>query len=952
MSNNNLNLKTGNLSTKDNVSHEVKTATSSQASSVYTSKSDQRAVAKAAASYAGTGKSVTSSHNIGSNSESKRFLKADNAVTMLNFFSSKVETYDKPKQSHTDKISTLIDNYLPNPQYSLFKNKHVASSESTETNGTLSLSAYLCTPSQISFTTILPTAAFNGMTFMLNHSDNNLSTEHTSEKLSNADFISHNLQENLASQSLQEQHGIEYFDSSVEHLDVSFDGKDHSQEELGQNLSDALLAATIQTTCTDGVCSLDLDEGHGTTPTLDVGLLDSLLGREGLYHQGHATLSQTTELSNKLPKVHIPPQKNGAHYSQVATDDLMNQLDAEVFLQPYNSLDLFKEQCVLSNSSSYTLIETPKHKTIKTPPHAVFEELPSTLFSEELHNLLNQIIRNHERYCNVEHPELLTTVGYWCFDREEGGFSIDKAAAMLLGIEDYHRVISLAELYELFDHRHVEKILYNHQNPDAGMIFSDRLRLLNGPYAGLTLITQGSAVIRDPATGQVMISSGLICHELSPQADFIFRELAGDGMFIWNAENDVVHASSSYHAMMGYPKEAYPTSFTDFCQKLVHPDDYDALLIQQHVVRSPAYGNSFETCIRLKHFNGHYLWTIGRGLVIERNEKGVATKLIGSQSDINLVHQSFENINSLMLTDSLTELHNRSYFTQNAVRYESAQHSPISIVFVDVSGLKLTNDILGHNFGDYLILKCAIAMLQALQVVLAKSKLFGDMRDNLSKTIDHLTRKAFSQIYQDQENINKAEIMFTKANNQTRATFPQLKKTSTASFAEIGEDDSQENIQLQVDTIEQMLKNKMQPELIRLAGDELILVFPSCPLDLALMLKKESLVATRKMNALDRLSFPVDQRPVPLCYGIGVATVGETGPNDDFKQTLERADMRMLENKEKYHELNHKTLKDYFEQRLNRKVSMRDERREEVLSAQERSQLRQQKLNSSTSSPI
>lgn len=649
----------------------------------------------------------------------------------------------------------------------------------------------------------------------------------------------------------------------------------------------------------------------------------------------------------------IPHLKHGSRYIQVSTEGLMDQLDPEVFLQPpIDTLDIFKDQSALSSSSTYSLHDKSvlkadlynKRQSL-TKVHEPFGEISSVLMPTELHSILNHVIKNHERYRHNAHPELLTCVGYWCYDREEGGFSIDKATAHLLGIKNYQEIIPMEKLHEYFEPRHVERIIYNHENVEAGMVFTDRLRLISGPYAGLTMITQGSAVIRDPETEQVLISSGLICFEGCPQAEFLFREITGDGMFVWNAENDSVLFSSSYHAMLGYTKNEFPTSFTGFCQQLVHPDDYDSLLIQQHVVRSPAYGNSFETCIRLKHRNGNYLWTIGRGLVLERNHKGVATQLIGSQTNIDIVHQSFDTINSLMFTDSLTELHNRSYFTQNAVRYEHIQHYPMTIIFVDVTGLKLTNDILGHNFGDYLILKCAIGMLQGLQNVFAKTRMYTDLREQLSLIIDNMTRKAFDLIYQDSEQFNQAEKMFTTANNKIRATYPTIKNTSVVSFAEY--DDSHPTLKLQMDTIEKMLKNKMQPEVIRLAGDELILLFPSCPIELAQMLKQEIIASARKMNALDRLSFPNETRPVPLCFGIGIATVGDAGPNDNFKQTLERADMRMLENKEKYNEQNHHILKDYFEKRLNREVSMRDSRRETILNASERQELRKQKMKES-----
>lgn len=900
-------------------------------------------------------------------------LIASNVSSMLNFFSAQMKTIEKTDTAHAQKINNFIDCYLATGYAAQKKNKALSELDLSNTlNSTkakaaevaahmkveqadLILSPFLQAPEQISFTNILPLQAFSSMTTFL---DNDLEIEPLNSHKAAASAAS---KLTISSPTTMQE-------SVITHCANDLGSNDLDVNDLGSNDLKANTAeANKQLSFNQANCSIDNREPntavkHSAATNQASSHQSCTDGQEhnhntvenaGLQVANLKSEPDSTTLSDPQTSTVIPYLKNGSHYIQVSTEGLMDQLDPEAFLQqPIDTLDIFKDQTALSSSSTYILHDKSVLKSdlynkrqSSNKSHEPFGEISSVVMPNELHTILNHVIKNHERYRHNAHPELLSCVGYWCYDREEGGFSIDKATAHLLGIKNYQELIPMEKLWEFFEPRHAEKIIYNHENVEAGMVFTDRLRLISGPYAGLTMIAQGSAVLRDPETEKVLISSGLLCFEGCPQAEFLFREITGDGMFVWNAENDSVLFSSSYHAMLGYTKNEFPTTFTGFCQQLVHPDDYDSLLIQQHIVRSPAYGNSFETCIRLKHRNGNYLWTIGRGLVLERNSKGVATQLIGSQTNIDIVHQSFDTINSLMFTDSLTELHNRSYFTQNAVRYEHIQHYPMSIIFVDVTGLKLTNDILGHNFGDYLILKCAIGMLQALQTVFAKTRMYTDLREQLSLIIDNMTRKAFNLIYQDPEQFNQAEKMFTTANNKIRASYPTIKNTSVVSFAE--DDDKHPTLKLQMDTIEKMLKNKMHPEVIRLAGDELILLFPSCPIELAQMLKHEIISAARKMNALDRLSFPNETRPVPLCFGIGVATVGEAGQNDNFKQTLERADMRMLENKEQNNEQNHRILKDYFEKRLNREVSMRDSRRETILNASERQELRNQKMKES-----
>lgn len=80
--------------------------------------------------------------------------------------------------------------------------------------------------------------------------------------------------------------------------------------------------------------------------------------------------------------------------------------------------------------------------------------------------------------------------------------------------------------------------------------------------------------------------------------------------------------------------------------------------------------------------------------------------------DITERKQLDEHLKFLSLHDSLTGLYNRTFFEQELQRLCAAPQYPLGMVICDVDGLKLINDIMGHDNGDLLI-KTAAAIIKA-----------------------------------------------------------------------------------------------------------------------------------------------------------------------------------------------------------------------------------------------
>ena len=66
-----------------------------------------------------------------------------------------------------------------------------------------------------------------------------------------------------------------------------------------------------------------------------------------------------------------------------------------------------------------------------------------------------------------------------------------------------------------------------------------------------------------------------------------------------------------------------------------------------------------------------------------------------------------DNTFAQSLIDPVTHVQNRNYFEATLTILQKSRRYPISILMVDVDGLKKINDSMGHSFGDELIKRTA-----------------------------------------------------------------------------------------------------------------------------------------------------------------------------------------------------------------------------------------------------
>lgn len=104
--------------------------------------------------------------------------------------------------------------------------------------------------------------------------------------------------------------------------------------------------------------------------------------------------------------------------------------------------------------------------------------------------------------------------------------------------------------------------------------------------------------------------------------------------------------------------------------------------------------------------------------------KTVGLRAIGR--DITQRKEYEKQLEHLSLHDQLTGLYNRAYFENEMDRLSKSREYPITILSIDLDGLKLVNDTMGHKQGDNLLAACAGILKKSFRSSDVLARIGGD----------------------------------------------------------------------------------------------------------------------------------------------------------------------------------------------------------------------------------
>jgi PAS domain S-box-containing protein len=115
-------------------------------------------------------------------------------------------------------------------------------------------------------------------------------------------------------------------------------------------------------------------------------------------------------------------------------------------------------------------------------------------------------------------------------------------------------------------------------------------------------------------------------------------EGAGDGVWDFDEDRNVAFYSPRWKEMLGYRDDEVGNTIQEWSRR-IHPDDKARVM---RAIQAYRRGDTeaYETEHRLQHRDGHWLWVLDRGKIVERHADGSPRRVVGTHSDITRTKQA------------------------------------------------------------------------------------------------------------------------------------------------------------------------------------------------------------------------------------------------------------------------------------------------------------------------
>lgn len=198
-------------------------------------------------------------------------------------------------------------------------------------------------------------------------------------------------------------------------------------------------------------------------------------------------------------------------------------------------------------------------------------------------------------------------------------------------------------------------------------------------------------------------------------------DAAPDAMLVIDDEGTIVLVNDEATRLFGYGRDALLGRAID---QLVPEAQREAHGAHRHAyAAAPARRGMGHLEVAARRQDGSEVW-----VAISLSPFAVDGRrmVVAIARDVTARRELEDRLRHLANHDALTELYNRAYFEEELARLERGRAFPVSLVVLDLDGLKKVNDAGGHAAGDHLLRRVAQVLRTAYRAEDVIARIGGD----------------------------------------------------------------------------------------------------------------------------------------------------------------------------------------------------------------------------------